>query len=183
MNIVALSPWNWLKRENDLGMNAPVRHSRRRAGMVYDPFYEMDRFFNALMHAGKNLPASADDSARPAFLRPSLDVTGDEKQYVVTVELPGVNENDLRVEMENDSLRIFGEKKQEFEDKGEGENSGNYYRMERSYGSFQRVLTLPEDVDTAGITADHKDGVLTITLPRKEAAKPENRTIAINKAE
>lgn len=180
MNIVRLTPWNWFKRENDLGMNAPVCHPRRHAGRAYDPFYEIDRVFDALMGLTKNSASNA-DGAQPAFLRPSLDVTGNDKQYTVTVELPGVDEKDLRVEMENDSLRIFGEKKQEIEEKGEGENAGNYYRMERSYGSFQRVLNLPEDVDPSAITATHKDGVLSITLPRKEAALPENKLIAINK--
>lgn len=115
-------------------------------------------------------------------IRPSLDITGNEKQYQVTVELPGVKESDLQVEVDNDMLRVYGEKRYEHEEKeGEGDNGRGYYRMERSYGSFQRTLSLPEDVDAEGVTAVHKEGILTITLPRKEAIKQENRRIAITK--
>ena len=179
MNIVRFTPWNWFGGENTPVMHMPVRQTPRHAGRTYDPFHEMERVFDALMGITKNGAGASKDAQSPV-LRPSLDVTGNDKQYTVTVELPGVDEKDLRVEMENNSLRIFGEKKQEFEEEGEGENKGGYYRMERSYGSFQRVLTLPDDVDASAIKAAHKDGVLTITLPRKEEALPESKVIAIN---
>lgn len=179
MNIVRLTPWNWFKREDDI---VPVRHGRPHAGMrMYDPLYEMNRLFDSLMsNAGRSSAERTAPGTEPALFHPNLDVTGNDKQYVVSVELPGVEEKDVLVELENDALRIYGEKKQEVEEKKEGANGASYYRMERSYGSFQRMLTLPEDVDTSAIKAVHKDGVLTITLPRREAALPENRKIAIN---
>lgn len=178
MNTTMLIPCNWFKREDNYATRMLARRPRRHYNhmMSAEPLYrEMDRLFNSLMGTRK----FANQKTEPALLRPSLDISGDAKQYFVTVELPGVDEKDLRVELDNDSLRIYGEKKCEVEEK---EESGKgYYRMERSYGSFQRVLTLPEDVDTSGISASHKDGILTITLPRKEAVQPENKNIAINK--
>lgn len=183
MNTTKLIPWNWFKREDEMGMNTPVRASRPYTCLMpVDPLHrEMDRLFDSLLGIRRMSPGKSLRNEEAALLRPSLDVTGNDKQYFITVELPGVDEKDLRVELDNDALRIYGEKKQVIEDKGEDGDAGSYYRMERSYGSFQRMLTLPEDVDTAGINASHKDGVLTITLPRREAAKPDNRTIAINK--
>lgn len=179
MNIVRLTPWDWFGRNNAAGMNVPTRQPGQNGGRGYNPFHEMDRVFDALMGVTDKTAVNA-DGKQPVSLRPNMDVTGDGKQYTVTVELPGVDENDLRVEMENNSLRIFGEKKQFIEEKNETEETGKYYRMERSYGSFERVIKLPEDVDTGAISAAHKNGVLTVILPRKEEKQPESKVIAIN---
>ena len=91
--------------------------------------------------------------------------------------MPGVDEKDVKVEIANDTLTIRGEKKQEKE-----ENHKNYYRMERSYGSFQRVLSLPEDADQEGVSATFKNGVLTVTMPRKAAPQANVRRIEIQHA-
>ena len=111
-------------------------------------------------------------------LRPRLDMTGDDKQYVVTVEIPGVSPDDISLEARDGALLLRGEKKQEATSDEKG-----VYRMERTYGSFERVLPLPEDASEDAVTASHKDGVLTITIPRKEKTAPEARKIAISKAE
>jgi HSP20 family protein len=92
----------------------------------------------------------------------------------VTVELPGVEENEVLLELEGDTLKIKGEKKQEKEEKGK-----DFYRVERSYGSFQRVLTLPDDADQANIGAKFSKGALTVSIPRKSTPKSEAKRIPI----
>lgn len=100
-----------------------------------------------------------------------------EEAYTIAVEVPGVDENDFQVEIANDTLIIRGEKKQEKEEKDK-----NYYRMERSYGSFQRVLSLPEDADQEGVSANFKNGVLKVSMPRKAAPQAHVRQIEIQSA-
>jgi HSP20 family protein len=108
------------------------------------------------------------------WLKPNLDILASDKEYTLQVELPGVSDKDVRIEVSGDSLRIWGEKKQEKEDKGR-----DYYAVERSYGSFQRVLAFPQDAKVDGIDAKFKDGVLTITIPRDESASQTVRKIEV----
>lgn len=112
--------------------------------------------------------------AQSEWLKPTLDVAANDKEYIISIELPGVDEKDVHLELSADTLVIKGEKKQEREEKDK-----NYYRMERSYGSFQRVLSLPEDAEQDGIDAAYKHGILTITIPRKAGPKKESKHIAI----
>ena len=114
-----------------------------------------------------------------SFLKPSVDIKENKKNYKISVEVPGVEESDIKLELVDGSLVIRGEKRQENEDKDE-----HYHSVERSYGSFQRVLSLPEDVNEDDIDAKFKNGVLTITAPRKQLAKPKENTkvIDINRA-
>ncbi len=107
---------------------------------------------------------------------PAVDVYEDKENIVIEVEVPGMKEEDLKVTLENNTLTISGERKFEKEEKDK-----NYYRMERAYGSFSRSFMLPENVDTKGIKAKYKDGVLILTLPKKAEAKPQS--IAIEKEE
>jgi HSP20 family protein len=107
-------------------------------------------------------------------LKPTLDLSASENEYTVTVEVPGVDEKDLKIEVDKNTMIIRGEKKQEKEEKQK-----SYYRQERFYGSFRRILSLPEDADQDGIKAVFKQGVLNITLPRKALPKPDVRQIAI----
>ena len=88
-----------------------------------------------------------------------------------------MDEKDISLEIVNDTLTIRGEKKQEKEEKKK-----DFYRMERSYGTFQRVLTLPEDADQDGVKATFKKGVLTVTLARKVLAKTEAKQIEVKSA-
>ena len=106
-----------------------------------------------------------------------LDLSASDKDYTITVEIPGVDQKDVKIEIINDILTIQGEKKQENEEKGK-----NYYRMERSYGSFQRVLSLPEDADQDGVNATFKKGVLTIAMPRKTLPKADVKQIEVKSA-
>ena len=99
---------------------------------------------------------------------PAVDVTEDEQAYRVALELPGVKASDVKVEVDGNRLTVSGEKKLEVD---------TATRSERRYGSFSRVFTLPETVDVGSIGARSQDGVLTITLPKVEKAKP--RQIAV----
>jgi HSP20 family protein len=99
-------------------------------------------------------------------LWPAIDVAEDENAIVVKAEVPGCKADDVEISVHGNTLTITGEKKQEEEKKEKG-----YYHMERSYGSFRRDLSLPDDVDPAQVEATCKDGVLTITLPKAEKAK------------
>ena len=99
---------------------------------------------------------------------PLSDLREDEKEFVATVELPGVSDEDVQVQVINNLLQVSGERKFEHEDKRE-----RYHRIERSYGQFQRSWQLPTSVDSSKVTAECRDGVLTVRLPKSEAAQPK----------
>jgi len=96
------------------------------------------------------------------FFAPSADAAATEETYEINVELPGVSENDISVELHNNVLTVKGEKRFEREEKGK-----TYYFSERRYGSFHRSFRVPEDVEAEKVTAGFKDGVLTIKVPKK----------------
>ena len=124
---------------------------------------KVDDFFNGL-----GLPPSFPRSGileeiTGGVLKPRLDLSATDKEYTISVEIPGVSEKDVNLELVHDTLIIRGEKNQKKEEKKK-----NFYRLERSYGAFQRTLSLPEDADSNNIKADFKNGVLNITIPRME---------------
>ncbi|MEE9226090.1 MAG: Hsp20/alpha crystallin family protein [Bacteroidota bacterium] len=104
----------------------------------------------------------------PSVWMPAIDVAETDDEYVVKVELPGVNKDDVRITVQENILTVRGEKKRENERK-----ESNFHRVERSYGSFQRSFTLPTTVKADKIDATYKEGLLTITLPKAEEAKPK----------
>ena len=106
---------------------------------------------------------------------PAVDIIENEDGIVLKAELPGINPKDVTVTIDNNVLTLKGERHVEKEAKKE-----NFHRMERAYGVFARSFTLPEHVDTAKVTAEFKDGLLTITMPRGDAAK--SRAIEIKAA-
>jgi HSP20 family protein len=99
---------------------------------------------------------------------PAVDIYEDNDKYVVKAELPGLRKEDIQVSLEGNTLTISGERKHE-EEKKEGES----YRAERFFGRFQRSVTLPTAVQAGKIDASYKDGILTVTLPKSEEAKPK----------
>ena len=99
---------------------------------------------------------------------PLVDITEDEKEYLIKAELPDMKKEDVRLTVENDVLTISGERKFEKEEKGK-----KYHRIERAYGSFVRSFSLPEDADGSKVTADFKDGMLHVHLPKSVKAKPK----------
>ena len=181
MNMQKLAPWNWFKKEEEGGTALPVNRldqPTRSAHPMARMHHEMDRMFDDFFRDfGLSTPSWSRGLA-PSFsegwLKPSVDISATDREYTIHVELPGISEKDVRVELSGDTLKISGEKKHEQEDKGK-----EYYSVERSYGSFQRVLSLPEDANGDQIEAKFKNGVMTITLPRKESAKPKSKQIEV----
>ncbi|MFQ6069251.1 MAG: Hsp20/alpha crystallin family protein [Candidatus Aminicenantales bacterium] len=106
---------------------------------------------------------------------PSVDIYESENDLVLTAELPGIDENDIEIKIEDNTLMLSGERKFEKETKEE-----NYHRIERAYGSFSRSFTLPHYIDHDKIKAEHENGVLKITMPKKPELKP--RKVKILKA-
>jgi HSP20 family protein len=104
---------------------------------------------------------------------PPVDIYETDDKLVLKAELPGINPNDVEVRVEDNTLYLKGERKFEKEVKEE-----NLHRVERSYGSFSRTFALPGSIDADKVQAEYKDGVLTLTMPKREEAKP--KTIKIN---
>jgi HSP20 family protein len=137
---------------------------------VWEPFEELstlqdriNRLFEGLM---------------PEFVRgktsvvskwsPAVDIYEDKSNIYLDVEVPGMKKEDVKVKVEDKTLTVSGERKREREEKKEG-----YYRMERSYGSFYRSFYLPDNVDPTKIKAKYESGVLKLSIPKKEEAKPK----------
>jgi HSP20 family protein len=105
---------------------------------------------------------------------PKVETAEDDKQFEISVELPGVDEKDVSVSVDRGVLSIKGEKKAEREEKKK-----NYHLTERSYGSFERSFHLPDDIDQQKIAADFDNGVLKVVVPKSAVSKPSERKIAI----
>lgn len=105
---------------------------------------------------------------------PLVDITEDEKEYVIKAELPEMKKDEVRLTVEHDVLAISGERRFEKEDQGL-----KYHRIERAYGSFVRSFSLPEDVDESKVTADFKDGMLTVRLPKSVKVQPKTIEIKV----
>lgn len=106
---------------------------------------------------------------------PPVDIQETENELIFKADLPGMEMKDIDVRMENATLTVRGERK--FESKKE---DGGWHRMERSYGTFERVFALPNTVDVEKVKADYKNGTLTITLPKKEIAKPRQIKVELS---
>jgi HSP20 family protein len=109
---------------------------------------------------------------------PAVDIYEDEHNIILTAELPGVEEKDLEVRVDNGVLTINGERKMEHEEKQQ-----NFHRVERSYGRFSRSFTLPPAVDTENVKANFDNGVLKLTLAKREEAKPKQIPIQSGKTQ
>ncbi len=105
---------------------------------------------------------------------PSVDVSETNGNVVIKAEMPGINQDEIKISIQDNVLTLKGEKKQEKE-----ERDANYHRIERSYGSFCRSFQLPTSVKTDKIKANYKDGVLNITLPKTEEVKPKEIPISV----
>ena len=105
---------------------------------------------------------------------PLVDIIEDEKEYLIKAELPDMNKEDVRLTVENEVLTISGERTFEKEEKGK-----KYHRVERAYGSFVRSFSLPEDADGSRVSADFKDGMLQVHLPKSQKTKPKTIEIKV----
>jgi HSP20 family protein len=123
---------------------------------------EMNRLFNTFF----DTPTASNGGSLRRWV-PAMDLVETDDHFVLRVDLPGLSEEDVSIELEDTALTVSGERKTEHEDRKEG-----YYRVERAYGSFSRQLTLPEGVDPDGIEASFDKGVLEVRIPKPEERKP-----------
>jgi len=115
----------------------------------------------------------SEESALPAFA-PVVDIEEKEKEYVVTVELPGVRKDDVKINLKDNVLTVSGEKKSE-----KKIDEKNYHQTERIFGSFQRCFRLPELVDQEKIAADFKNGILNVAIPKLPEVQPKSIEIKV----
>jgi len=204
MNLKKLNPWNWFKHENNERVQVPVTRKDAESVYSSDlalnnalpsannhpliHFHrEIDRLFDDVWNTfgqpsvrtvfptHATLPERTLNASRLKDFIPSLDVSGDEKQYEISIDLPGFSESDLSIELDGDTLTIKGsnEQKSETEDK-------QFYRVERSYGAFTRTLSLPEDSNTNDMKAILRHGVLKLEIPRLETSSKDIKRVPIS---
>ena len=146
--------------------------TRQSNGYSVSPLFNLSQELVRLFESP--FTAAARGECQTAFA-PALELRENQDNYQVSVELPGVDRKDVEVTLHDGVLTISGERKQEAEVK-----EGDYVRTERTYGRFQRQVALPQAVNSEAIKAAHKDGVLTVTLPKTAEAKPKQIVINAN---
>jgi HSP20 family protein len=135
----------------------------------WDPFGE----FHTLGRPGGFFGGNWGTPAPTSAWNPAVDVFENDNEIVIKAELPGMNAKDIEVKFENNVLVLKGERRFEKETKEE-----NYHRIEREYGTFSRAFTVPFAVKSENVTAEYKDGVLKVVLPKKEEIKPKPIKVA-----
>lgn len=192
MDLHKLNPWNWFKHEEPETAKSeivPVKDDDQslsrlsHVNHINQLHREIDRLFDDAFR-GFGLPGRLRyDSLSPFFsddfiptFRANVNIASDDKQYTITLEAPGLSQDDLSIELKERVLVIKGTKLEEQEEKDK-----HYYRKERRYGSFERVLAVPDDGDIEGIQASMDKGLLTIIIPRREVEKKDVKKIAIQK--
>jgi HSP20 family protein len=156
---MAISRW---KPEREFSSWSPFRdlvNMQREIGRVFDGL----------------LPEYDTDNMVVAQWAPRVDVSESKDAYVIKAELPGVSKSDVKITLHDNVLTIKGEKKEEKEEK-----DVNVHRIERSFGMFERAFSLPLTVKSDKIDASFKDGVLTVTLPKAEEAKPKEIEVRVS---
>lgn len=134
---------------------------------VYNPFREMDRWFNQMNR-------TSTDRVMP------MDLLRDGNEFIVKMDLPGVDPDSIDIDVDDRTLTVRAERKQH--EMTTNDEKNQWMSRERSYGSYARQLTLGTGLDLSGIAADYSDGVLTITIPVAEEAKPRKIKVATNSA-
>jgi HSP20 family protein len=145
----------------------------------WEPFREfvtlqdrMNRLFR------ESYPEGREEALTTSTFAPPVDVYEDEHSITLKIEVPGIDEKDIDVRLEDNTLTVHGERKFEKEEKEE-----NYRRVERQYGSFTRTFTLPNTVDAENVTANYDKGVLNVQLAKKSEAKPKQIKVNVGSVE
>ena len=172
-----LTPWNWFKKEEEQQVVRP-QISGRSSGSSHPLMRlhnEIDQIFDQFYHGFPLFPLRwPQERSKGGVVFPQLNIAESKNAYTITVDVPGVEEKDIELTVEEGTLIIRGEKQTEKEDEHK-----QYHRVERSYGSFQRVLSLPADAEEDKIEAKFKNGVLTITVTKNTKMTSSGRKIAI----
>lgn len=144
----------------------PFRKMRR-----FDPFRELQEMsdrINRLMGRRSMTRINGEEALTSIDWVPDVDIIESDREYLIKAELPEVKREEVKVFVEKGVLTIQGERKQEKEEKGK-----KFHRIERSYGAFERSFTLPDDADEGKVSAEFKDGVLSVHLTKSEKAMPK----------
>lgn len=141
----------------------------------YDPFENINQEFNRMIERYFGMPQAGEEaSSALAMWNPRMDVFEKEDAVTVKFDLPGMEGKDIQVTVDNNVLTVSGERRYEKETEAE-----NCHRMECAYGTFSRSFTLPRSVDPTNIKANYKNGVLRLTMPKKEESKPRKIDIKL----
>jgi HSP20 family protein len=141
---------------------------------TWDPFRDLENFEQRLASVfgrGATKP-NGEEAISTADWAPVVDITEDDKEFVVKAELPGLKKEEVKVTVEDGVMTISGERKMEKEEK-----TKKYHRVERAYGKFERTFTLPDKADGTKVNAEFKDGVLQVHLPKTE--KPASKALDV----
>ncbi len=141
----------------------------------WNPFREFEEFFNHYPRLLGKGAGGSQELMTATDWAPAVDISETPQAYLIKAELAGVKREDIKVKVEHGQLRLSGERRFDKEDKDDKQ-----HRVERFYGSFSRSFSLPEDADEAQISAGYKDGVLTLTLPKRSEAQPRAREISVD---
>ena len=145
---------------------------------VWNPFRELDEAQNRISSffgGSFNRLGNSNGGLKLADWSPQVDITEDDKEYLVKADLPEIKKDEVKVTVENGVLSISGERKSEKEEKNK-----TYHRIERSYGSFERTFTLPEDADAPKMRAEFKEGVLRVHMPKSPTAQPKKIDVKVD---
>lgn len=156
------------QKESERSMNALTR---------WDPFKEMDELqkrLSSMFGLGPQRATNGNENMTVAQWIPVVDITEDDKEYLIKTELPEIKKEDVKVTVENGVLTISGERKFEKETPGK-----RYHRIERAYGSFTRSFSVPDDADDSKVSAEFKDGLLTVRLTKSEQARPKSIDVKV----
>jgi HSP20 family protein len=173
MSLQELMPWRWGGLQRTSEDTRPMSRLSNEIAQLHD---EMEHLFEDFWRSGARGRLLPEHWMRGQMI-PAIDQSQDEKAYHIRVDLPGLDQKDVEVSLSDGLLTIRGEKKQDEEEK-----SKEFYRRERSFGSFTRVLTVPGEIDDAKITASFDKGVLRIELPKSESAQKKVKHIDISAA-
>lgn len=144
----------------------------------WDPFHELEnmhRRLTGLFDGNRSNRRNGRESMTVSEWAPVVDITEDDKNYVIKAELPEVKKEDVHVTVEGGVLTLTGERKFEKEEKNK-----TYHRIERAYGTFARSFTLPDNIDAGRVNASYKDGILTVTVAKSENAKPKQIEVKVS---
>ena len=143
----------------------------------WDPFRELSALQNRVNHLFQDFNRGQDELSTTTSFVPAVDVYEDEHKVALKLEIPGINQEDLDISLENNTLSVHGERKFEKEEKEE-----NFHRIERRYGSFARSFSLPNTLDPESVRASYENGMLKIELAKREEAKPKQIKVNVSGA-
>lgn len=161
-----LTKWNPFKKSDELG---PWQSS-----IAWDPFREMEDMMSRIQRTFAQAPLMGEGATALAEWSPSVDIAETEKEFILKAELPDLKKEDIKVNVQDGTISIMGERKVQKEEK-----DIRYHRLERGYGHFERIFTLPKETEKDKITSEYKEGVLIVHLPKNPTAIPQPHAIPV----